>query len=207
MNSRRRGATKKFVDLSEILKNEILSGTIYPSEQLNKPKEVLYKYSNEKNGTLDMGVVSSLVKGLSPLVIYLEAFANENDLVVIDEPEMNLHPKAQAQFTELLGMMINSGINIIITTHSTFIVDHLANLMKAAKISNKAKSMDMEELFFLKNKTSFISQDKVSAYLFENNKVKPILKKDGLIHWDTFSVISEKLSTIYDDMDDVKNAL
>ena len=37
-------------------------------------------------------------------------------MIVIDEPEMNLHPEAQAQLMELLTMLVNCGLNVLITT-------------------------------------------------------------------------------------------
>ena len=44
-----------------------------------------------------MTVSSSMVKELAPLVLYLRYLAKPDELVIIDEPEMNLHPAAQVQ--------------------------------------------------------------------------------------------------------------
>lgn len=194
--------TTKFVQCGELFQNLILHGTLAKSKPTaDNRTEILYKYDN--NIELDMYMVSSIVKASSPLVIYLKYFAEKGHLIVIDEPEMNLHPKAQAQFAEFLGLLASSGLKIIITTHSTFFVDHFVNLIKASKKRNKK---DIANLFFLKNPSAFIPQKNIGAYLFENNTVRNILSDKGLIDWDTFSVISEQLSDIYFKMDD-KNAL
>jgi predicted ATP-dependent endonuclease of OLD family len=194
--------TSKFVQCGDLFQNEILHGSLTKSKPTaNNYTEILYKYDNTVE--LDMYAVSSMVKASTPLVIYLKYFAEKGDLIIIDEPEMNLHPKAQAQFAEFLGLLANFGLKIIITTHSTFFVDHFANLIKASKKRNKK---DIAKLFFLKNPDAFIHQKDIGAYLFENNTVRNILSEKGLIDWDTFSVISEQLSDIYFKMDD-KNAL
>jgi len=197
---------KRYRELSDILENNILSGNLgFTEPGPDGTSDFIYKYQGLID--LDIPLTSSSIKDLMILAFYLRYSADRDELVIIDEPEMNLHPLAQAQFAEMLGMMVNSGLKVIITTQSTFIVDHLANLIKAKKILNDKNVQDMEKLFYLKNKDAFISQNLVSAYLFEKNKITPILKKNGLIYWNTFSDVSEKLSTIYDDMDDIEHAI
>ena len=51
-------------------------------------------------------------KELAPLVFHLRYFAQPNELLIIDEPEMNLHPKAQVQVLEFLAMLVNAGLNL-----------------------------------------------------------------------------------------------
>ena len=130
------------------------------------------------------------------MVLYLKFFSKENDLIIIDEPEINLHPRSQIQFIEILTMLVNAGINVIITTHSPYFVDHLVNLMKAKE---NPKPDKIKDLFCLKSKDAFIDKKDVSVYLFENNSVRDILdKEDGLIDWGTFSEVSEEINELYD---------
>jgi predicted ATPase len=143
---------------------------------------------------LEMPATASLVKALSPLYLYLTYVARPGDLLVIDEPEMNLHPEAQARVTELLAILVNSGIKVIVTTHSPYFVDHLVNLMEAASLVD---SKEAAEKFYLKNTEAFISSDDVSVYLFENGTAKNVLSDDGMIEWGTFADVSERVSKIY----------
>jgi len=58
-----------------------------------------------------------MVKELSPLVLYLRYLALPGELLIIDEPEMNLHPEAQVKMIEFIAMLINAGLRVLVTTH------------------------------------------------------------------------------------------
>ena len=143
--------------------------------------------------------MSSGIKDLIPLVLYLRYVAEERDLIIIDEPEMNLHPEAQIKIMEFLAMMANSGLNVITTTHSPYLVDHISNLTKAYELKKDSKEK-LEDKFKLKNDSCFIDSDKVAAYLFDNNTVKNIYKQDDLVDWDTFGNVSDYVSNLYFDL-------
>lgn len=138
-----------------------------------------------------------MVKELASLVLYLRYLAVPGELLIIDEPEMNLHPEAQAKLTEFLAMLVNAGLPVLITTHSPYIVDHLANLMKAAESSEPDTIQDK---FYLKRKEAFISKDDVSVYLVDQGKAENMLDEDGVIHWSTFSQVSDRVVQIYFDI-------
>jgi len=135
------------------------------------------------------------VKELSPLVLYLRYLAKPGELLIIDEPEMNLHPEAQVKMTEFLTMLINAGLNILVTTHSPYVVDHLANLIKANEVEDK-ESIRSE--FYLKRSEAFISKDKVSVYQFDPQEyARKAIEDDGVIQWNTFGEVSDRISEIY----------
>jgi len=69
-----------------------------------------------------MPIVSSMVKELAPLVLYLHYLVAPNDWIIIDEPEMNLHPTVQIEFIEFLAMLVNAGLQVLITTQSPYIL-------------------------------------------------------------------------------------
>lgn len=182
---------KIYLELAEILQEEILQGKVdYSDPEPNPSRELIFKPSNSKEISLDIPATSSMVKDLSPLVLYLRYLAGKRHLLVIDEPEMNLHPEAQAKLIELIAMLVNADIHVIITTHSPYIVDHLINLMKAADSKNSESIVDK---FFLKNSNAFISKDNVSVYLFADGTAKSILEEDGFIEWETFNQVSQQI--------------
>lgn len=187
---------KEYMRLADLLAAGILGGDLdFSTPEPDPMREIIFK--PKKDVTLDMPVVSSMVKELAPLVLYLRYLAWPDELLIIDEPEMNLHPEAQAQLTELLTMLVNAGLRVLITTHSPYIVDHLANLMKASEYQGNRPMAEIREEFFLKLTRAFIAKEHVSAYLIDQNKVKNILGEDGLIYWDTFSDISDRVTRIY----------
>lgn len=187
-----------YLKLAELLESEILRGKL--SLETSTVKELLFQPTEDSK--LEMPIVSSMVKELAPLVFYLRYSAKPNDLLVFDEPEMNLHPSVQVKMAEFLAMLVNAGLNIFITTHSTYIVDHLVNLMKAAKHKDQES---VKELFYLQKSEAFIPQDLVSVYLFEDGTAKNILREDGLIDWDTFSNVSDDVSNIYSELIDLED--
>lgn len=134
-----------------------------------------------------------MVKELAPLALYLRNVANRYQTMCIDEPEMNLHPLAQARLTEFMGMLVQAGVNVFMTTHSSYMVDHLALLSRAA---GHPKPEEIEGLFFLENRAAFVPTDKMSVYLFENGKAVSILNEQGELNWQTFSSVSDKLMNI-----------
>lgn len=180
-----------YIELADFLEKNILQGEIKFEESLTQ-KELLFQASSDIK--LEMPIVSSMVKELAPLALFLRYWVEPNELLIIDEPEMNLHPAAQVEIIEFLAMLVNAGLNVLITTHSPYIVDHLANLIQAAKHDNKES---IKELFYLERTDSFIAQENVSVYLFEDGTAKSILSEEGIIDWGTFGDVSNDISRIY----------
>lgn len=194
--TRENAQIQTYIALAEILEKDILGGTIHFSTPDPKPdveRELLFQ-PGDRSISLDIAVASSMVKELTPLVLYLRYLAQPGELLIIDEPEMNLHPKAQVQMIEFLALLVNAGLHILITTHSSYMVDHLVNLMKAAKHEHPS---EVATRFFLKRTEAFIPQKDVSVYLFENGISKNILNQEGLVDWGTFGQISERVEQIY----------
>jgi hypothetical protein len=182
----------EYLKLAEILENDILGGKVNVENSSFDDQEILYQPAETVK--LEMTVSSSMVKELAPLVLCLRHFAVPNELLIIDEPEVNLHPTAQVQIIEFLAMLVQAGLKVLITTHSPYIVDHLANLIKASKYEDKES---IKEKFCLDSTDAFIPQEKVSVYLFEDGTAKNILHEDGRIDWGTFGEVSEYISHVF----------
>lgn len=194
--ARRDPEIRRYIELAGILEHSILAGSIYLSTPEPDPgREVLFQPAQDVN--LEIPIVSSMVKELSPLVLYLRHLARPGELLIIDEPEMNLHPAAQVKIIEFLAMLVNAGLHVLITTHSTYVVDHLVNLMDAYKHKDQN---EIEEMFLLEQKEAFIAQEKVSAYLVEDGEVKNILGSEGTIDWKTFSDVTALVQRIHFDL-------
>ncbi len=72
---------------------------------------------------------SSSVRALFDLHLWLKHQAKKGDILFIDEPELNLHPENQIKMAQLLVRLINNGINLFITTHSSAIIKQFNNLV------------------------------------------------------------------------------
>jgi predicted ATP-dependent endonuclease of OLD family len=186
---------KKLFDLATVFETKVMGGKLeYEEGTTNKGiSNLYYRFQEKADLPLEMSVVSSTIKDLTPLSIYLKCFLNSDELLVIDEPEMNLHPANQARFMEFLVMLVNSGINIMITTHSPYMTNHLESLIKAYN----SKKSGLESLFYLGSRDAFISKENVSVYYFGKEGIESILKEDGDIDLDSFSEVSRDISEIY----------
>jgi predicted ATPase len=78
---------------------------------------------------LTMDESSSAVRSLLDIGFYLRHVAKHGDLLMIDEPELNLHPENQRRIARLFARLLNIGIKIFITTHSDYIIKELNTLI------------------------------------------------------------------------------
>ncbi|MGH2497199.1 MAG: AAA family ATPase [Ktedonobacteraceae bacterium] len=185
-----------YIQLAQVLEKQILGGGVdFSTPEPDPRREILFE--PDLNTRIELPVASSMVKELAGLVLYLRYLAKPHEWLIIDEPEMNLHPEAQAKLTEFLAMLVKARLPVLITTHSPYIVDHLANLMKAAESTEPEAIQDK---FYLQNKDAFISKNDVSVYLVDEGKTENMLDEDGVIHWGTFSKVSDRVVQIYFDI-------
>lgn len=183
-----------YVELASLLEI-IIGGSIYlPEQEQGLQREIIFQASN--NDSLELQATSSMVKELSSLVLYLRYLAEPGDWLIIDEPEMNLHPEAQVKVMEFLTVLANSGLHVLITTHSPNMIDHLANLVRAAEYEEGDQAVIAQE-FFLQRPEAFIAQDNVSIYLVDHGKTESILEQGGKINWGTFGNVSDQVARIH----------
>jgi len=185
----------KYIDLARILEQKILAGGISLSTPEPDPQRDIL-FHPLKNVKLEIPIASSMVKELSLLVLYLHYLARPDELLIIDEPEMNLHPEAQVKMIEFLAMLVNAGLKVLITTHSPYLLDHLSNLIYAAE-HKKEEQGSLAEIFFLESCDAFISQEKVSIYCVDNGTAENILQDHGQIDWSTFGDITDQIADIH----------
>ncbi len=77
---------------------------------------------------------SSMVSELAPVVLYLRHLVRRDDVVIIEEPESHLHPAMQVEFTRQLAGLVRAGIRVIVTTHSEWVLQELANVVRASAL-------------------------------------------------------------------------
>ena len=78
---------------------------------------------------LTMAESSSTVRSLVNIGFYLRHVAQKGDLLMVDEPELNLHPANQRRIARLFARLVNLGVKVFITTHSDYIVKELNTLI------------------------------------------------------------------------------
>lgn len=72
---------------------------------------------------------SSAVRSLLDIGFYLRHLAQPGHLLVVDEPELNLHPENQRKIARLFARLVNLGMRVFITTHSDYIIKEFNTLL------------------------------------------------------------------------------
>lgn len=92
-------------------------------------REGLYYSPKGSRVRLTMKEGSSAVRSLLDLGFYIQHVAEPGQLLMVDEPELNLHPENQRRVARLLARLVNLGIRVYITTHSDYIIKELNTLL------------------------------------------------------------------------------
>ncbi|MDJ0549306.1 MAG: AAA family ATPase, partial [Microcystis sp. M49637_WE12] len=123
------------------------------------------------------------------------------DFLVIDEPEMNLHPESQVKLLESLAILVNLGVRILLTTHSPYLMAHLNNIVNGNH-QNPELLAEQAKLLYLQDSRAFLKMEQVSAYEIKNNKLLSLHDPEYGIRWDTLSDVSvdiqQKFFAIYE---------
>lgn len=130
----------------------------------SKPSNVGFGYSS---------ILPIIVTGL---------IAKPGEKIIIENPEIHLHPKAQSALIEFLIKVANTGVQIFIESHS----DHVLNALRLAAKNGSLIPEDVNILFFER----------------ENNDtkiIKPTIDSNGrLDHWpeDFFDETAKSLASL-----------
>ncbi|WP_323929572.1 AAA family ATPase [Aeromonas veronii] len=149
---------------------------------------------------MELHLSSSTVKSLFGFWFYLEYQAEEHSVLMIDEPELNLHPSNQRAVARLIAKMVNSGINIIVSTHSDYFVRELNSLIMLGE--NKGK-IDVKTSLLKKyaiDSESLLTKDKIGAYVFDSGTLRAMeVTNEGIIA----STFDEQINELNDSSDDI----
>ena len=142
-------------DRSKKIEKSILGGSVHidRSEAIDYPR-FTYQPEGWKKG-LPLMNASSMVSELAPVVLYLRHMVVPGNVLIVEEPESHLHPAMQVEFTRQLAALVRSGIRVIVTTHSEWVLEELANIVRRSKLPKGLR------------KESALRDDQVGAWLFQ----------------------------------------
>ncbi len=119
--------------LATDLEHGVLEGTVRMEDAGSGYPKFEYR-PHGWDRSLSLVQASSMVAELAPVVIYLRHLLRPDDVLIIEEPESNLHPAMQVEFTRQLAGLVRAGIRVIVTTHSEWVLQELANLVRVAEL-------------------------------------------------------------------------
>lgn len=107
--------------------------------------QVVVTYSNSQNNRYYRATnVGTGVTYISALIIAALS-CKEGDTLIVENPEIHLHPRAQSRLMEFMAYLCDRGLQVIVETHS----DHIYNGMRKCI------------------KKNMLDRDKIAAYYFE----------------------------------------
>ena len=103
-----------------------------------------------------------------------------------------MHPANQLILARYIVRMIRAGINVLITTHSVFMLEQLSNFLQANKINKNIKT----KLRFGANE--YLTKDEIAPYIHmgssdEGYEVRPIKfsERDGISQEESVKIEDE----------------
>jgi predicted ATPase len=129
----------------------------------------LYYVPKGKKVKLSMDESSSAVRSLLDIGFYLKHEAEHGDLLMVDEPELNLHPENQRRVARLFARLVNLGIKVFITTHSDYIVKELNTLIMLNHDQPHLQRIAAQEGY---RPEELIAAEKIKVYIAEETDMK-----------------------------------
>jgi hypothetical protein len=135
-------------------------------------KDSVYYIPEKTKVKLTMAESASSVRSLLNIGFYIKHIARPGDILMIDEPELNLHPSNQRSMARILSRLVNAGVKVFITTHSDYILKEFNTLIMlknrnsiAARVMNKYGYHERE----------LLDTGKIKAYIAR----KELIEVDG----------------------------
>lgn len=192
----RRLLTQHNIDYNKIrLAEEIISKILKGRYQYDKDGEKIFVDENKyvRLNFSSSGQQESLWILLLLFIVILE---KQSVFIVIEEPEAHLFPEAQKEISNLMALMANvKKSQVIITTHSPYILASINNLIFA----NKVGLCREEEVSAKINKNLWIARDRVYAALVANGRAKDIIDEElNIIQQENIDLVSDTINEEFD---------
>ena len=137
------------------------------------------------------------------LLIFRYILDGTSVFMVFEEPEAHLYPETQSDIVELIGLLANVYNNqIIITTHSPYILSAFNNLLYASQVGKNKIGDEKEAVESIVNSKSWIDPDRISAYFISENGYESIIDEElKLIQAEKIdsasSIINDKFNDLF----------
>ncbi len=124
----------------------------------------LYFHDERYNLDIRIDKASSGIQELTPLYLVIKHFDLKNLMLIIEEPEVHLHPELIIDMTRVIAWLVRRGAYVIITTHSDYLFSKLNLLIKL----NRVDKDERVKLGYTEDE--YLKPDEISAYLFKYSK-------------------------------------
>ena len=179
-------STDDFGHTIHLLEKKVLNGSIY----LRTDSNVTAMGYESGDLRLPMQRASSMVSELAPIHLWIKHVLKRGDVLIIDEPEAHLHPENQRLIAQVLVRLMNAGVRVVCTTHSSLILHQLSNHILATS-SGKLGKVGFSE-------HDRLNLEDIGVYLFEldedGSRIKGVeVDSDFGISEDEFVRVAEQI--------------
>jgi len=160
---------------------------------------------NLPNGErVDLTEASSGFQSLIPMIFVIEETSERNNqLFIIEEPELNLYPTTQKKLVEYLAGKTDKN-SLILTTHSPYILSSLDNLIQAGNVVKKHPELKDEVEKIIPAKYHLNYED-VKVYFVADGTARLIMNEElQSIDVSELDVVSEDLNADFEKLLDLK---
>jgi hypothetical protein len=169
-----------------------------------REREVLHTSDGR---TIPLTAFSSGQQELFPLLRVLPGSAQKGlrRLIYVEEPEAHLFPDAQSRLVELLASLSNLyelTVEMVITTHSPYVLTKFNNLIEAGKVGRRKAKMSMVRSLI--PPSSWIQAGMLKAYAIEGGRLQNLMDKDGFIDGGYLDEVSNKIATEFTELLDIE---
>ena len=149
----------EFYSFAEDIERDLLHGEV----MISNDGEMQFVPIRDKKHKMPIQITASIVKSMSSLIVYLKHIAQKNDLIIIDEPEINLHPANQIVLARVFAKLANVGFRLLISTHSDYIIREFNILLMGHEYPQIAKRYKYEA-------SCLVDRNDISVYYFSPNQ-------------------------------------
>ncbi len=150
---------KEYGDELSFFEDKIIEGHITATKQ----GKFSYHAKDDDN-VVPMHLASAMINEVAPLELALSS-EKQYGRLIIDEAEASLHPQKQLELVRFLNRINNSGIKLILSTHSDTFVSKLNNLYILSELVKDRGDISIVDQFQLEEE-DLIQPEKLSVYEF-----------------------------------------
>lgn len=135
-------ASERIAQMAGTLEKETLAGRILTKRSIGGGYPEFVYRPRETEEDIRLTRASSMVSELAPVVLFLRGVVGPGDTLIIEEPEAHLHPAAQTQMAITLARLVRAGVRVVVTTHSDWLLQEIANLMREGEMEGSPDTSD-----------------------------------------------------------------
>ena len=187
-----------YQNFAQQLETNLAKGTYHIDAITNKIefKPSQFEQDSEYTPLINLHQASGAVKSLFGLWAGLKYKLKKKSLLMIDEPELNIHPENQRKLARIFAKLVNTGLKVIISTHSDYLIHEFNTLIMLSE--DKDKTLRKEYGY---EDDEILNTKQIGAYLFDNQTITPfeISPEDG-IYATTFDEVIKNLNEVNNDI-------